>query len=458
MFTVCPKCTLTLVVTTVDLRAGQGYVRCGRCSNVFNALIALREGDPANGTSDTARRRLEETAPKSIDPAPGVGVEMDPEPEPEPIPEPEPQPEPDPEPDSDSVAEEIVLASDEGEGSLEFDAAATDVSDIFISPSDSEQSGSGSYEAVVLEVEPPSHTDTIAADDWSLLDEDEPVADAESVIEESPLAAPEKSGAQSDPAWVEQMFAEAEAQAATSSHSAGRRATDVFPEPEPESTPAFESTPEAVELVESEAPPSALASARAAPTAPSDAALAPLLGVGNGVRPSWQMVAGVASLALLLVLQILHFNRQSLALSPTVGPLASKIYGWIGVTLTPHWDLTAYSVRQLGADSEGADGTRLRVRVSLQNESTRVQPLPLLRLTLQDRYGNAVATRDLEPGDYLPRRATDLRLLEPDQRIDAEVHVMDPGKSASSFEVDACLRAESGRIGCANEARRRAAG
>ena len=47
MFTVCPKCTLTLVVTTVDLRAGQGYVRCGRCANVFNALIALREGDPA---------------------------------------------------------------------------------------------------------------------------------------------------------------------------------------------------------------------------------------------------------------------------------------------------------------------------------------------------------------------------------------------------------------------------
>ena len=64
MFTVCPKCTLTLVVTTVDLRAGQGYVRCGRCANVFNALIALREGEPGGGASDTAKRRLLETAPK----------------------------------------------------------------------------------------------------------------------------------------------------------------------------------------------------------------------------------------------------------------------------------------------------------------------------------------------------------------------------------------------------------
>ena len=72
MFTVCPKCTLTLVVTTVDLRAGQGYVRCGRCANVFNALIALREGDPNGSAADTANRRLQETAP--INPAVGAGV------------------------------------------------------------------------------------------------------------------------------------------------------------------------------------------------------------------------------------------------------------------------------------------------------------------------------------------------------------------------------------------------
>src|SRR5262245_50557977 len=106
MFTVCPKCTLTLVVTTVDLRAGQGYVRCGRCANVFNALIALREGDPASGISDTAKRRLLETAPnKSIEPATSSGVAMDPEPEPAPAaaPPPEPELEPQPEPAADPV-------------------------------------------------------------------------------------------------------------------------------------------------------------------------------------------------------------------------------------------------------------------------------------------------------------------------------------------------------------------
>src|SRR5882757_1967507 len=44
MFTICPKCTLTLAVTANDLRLGQGYVRCGRCATVFNALVSLSEG------------------------------------------------------------------------------------------------------------------------------------------------------------------------------------------------------------------------------------------------------------------------------------------------------------------------------------------------------------------------------------------------------------------------------
>ncbi len=163
-------------------------------------------------------------------------------------------------------------------------------------------------------------------------------------------------------------------------------------------------------------------------------------------------------LALALLLQVVHHNRQSLVLNPSLGPLASEVYGWFGVTLMPRWDLNAYSVTLLGAKSEGAEGTRLRVRLSLQNKSVRVQPLPLLRLTLQDRYGNAVATRDLEPQDYLPKRVADRRLLEPDQRIDTEVHVVDPGKAAEGYVIDACLRGDGGAVGCANDTKRPAVG
>jgi hypothetical protein len=189
-----------------------------------------------------------------------------------------------------------------------------------------------------------------------------------------------------------------------------------------------------------------------------DTALEPLLGPQAVRRPAWQYITGFALLAVVLILQVLHHNRQNLVLNATLGPAVSKVYGWFHVTLVPRWDLNAYSVKQQGAEAEGNEGTRLRVRISVQNESERVQPLPLLRLTLQDRYGNAVGTRDLEPTEYLPPRAADLRLLEPDQRIDSELHVIDPGKAAINFEIDACLRSDTGTIGCASDARRPAAG
>jgi predicted Zn finger-like uncharacterized protein len=502
LFTVCPKCTLTLVVTTVDLRAGQGYVRCGRCANVFNALVALREGDPGGNTADSARRRIIETQPAKppAEPALGAGVAFEPEPEPEPQPEPVPEPEPLPEPEltpqSEPQAElepeidqpapgEIDLSFDgpaSEEQSLEFDDTATDVSEIFISPSQAEHdTTSGNYEAVVMGEEPqpdpamepepeyepeqPSHTDTVAPGEWSLLDDDPP-ADSESVIEESPFAQEQASepelvaepvfvpeaetegtqeAAVGDPTWVQAMFEEAEAKA-MHSRTAEHRAL------QPQDEEITDDDGEEPAVVR------AARDVQGVSAASGDTVLTPLLAEAPAGRPAWQYATGIGILALVLVLQILNSNRQALVLSPTFGPLASSVYGWFGVAVSPRWDLNAYSVKQLGAEAEGGEGTRLRVRLSVQNDSDRVQPLPLLRLTLQDRYGNAVATRDLEPREYLPPRAAGQRLLEPDQRIDAELHVIDPGKAAIGFEIDACLRGESGSIGCANDARRRSAG
>src|ERR1700691_4592050 len=73
MFTVCPKCALTLTVTAADLRVAQGFVRCGQCTNVFNALLGL-----SDERLPSAAAAVEEAAPQSApaadeDPAPGDG-------------------------------------------------------------------------------------------------------------------------------------------------------------------------------------------------------------------------------------------------------------------------------------------------------------------------------------------------------------------------------------------------
>src|SRR5882724_5142863 len=70
MFTVCPKCALTLVVTAADLRVAQGYVRCGRCSNVFNALARLSEDRQAAAAAAAQAQASQEAAPKSAPASP----------------------------------------------------------------------------------------------------------------------------------------------------------------------------------------------------------------------------------------------------------------------------------------------------------------------------------------------------------------------------------------------------
>jgi len=138
MFTVCPKCALTLVVTAADLRVAQGYVRCGRCSSVFNALARLSDERQAAAEGEVA----------------------------EPSPEPEPQPEtpaqeahPDLSPLEEALAhpekEEEVPAAPAGaaeeipEQALEFDPDTTDVRAVFIEPPPNPQwtAAAGSFKA-----------------------------------------------------------------------------------------------------------------------------------------------------------------------------------------------------------------------------------------------------------------------------------------------------------------------
>ncbi len=74
MFTVCAKCNLRLTVTASDLRAAQGYVRCGRCHNVFNALAALAD-DPvrhADALAPRTRRPAQVLTAARPDPQPPV--------------------------------------------------------------------------------------------------------------------------------------------------------------------------------------------------------------------------------------------------------------------------------------------------------------------------------------------------------------------------------------------------
>src|SRR5262249_7298707 len=144
MFTVCPKCALTLVVSAADLRVAQGFVRCGRCSNVFNALARLSED--RNVAANAGR-------PPAAAPSP--------EATPTPAPQPSSQPSPPSPPSSPSSAQQSPESSAAPppsdsqtdaipEAALEFNPEATDVTKLFVeqTPNPEWSAATGKFKAL----------------------------------------------------------------------------------------------------------------------------------------------------------------------------------------------------------------------------------------------------------------------------------------------------------------------
>ncbi len=372
MFTVCPKCALTLVVTAADLRVAQGYVRCGRCSNVFNALNALSD-DRHHTPEDEAAHQQGHEAPAS---------EPEPEPAGELLPDPEPDLEPEAEPDP--PAEE-----------LEFDPVATNVSDVFIEAQFDDAESTGTFESIVLE--------------GGAADEDAPDTEGAPVPESEPEADPDA-----------QLQHELQSLAQRIEAQSHRPVAQTLPKEvaatlqELEAGDSDDQDPEEID------------------------------------GRAWVWRASIAVLGLLLVLQVLHHYRNDLAVNPRLTGLLTGVYGAFGVSLEPRWDVSAYDVRQLGAMSDPQNSDRLIVRASIKNAAPRPQPLPLLRVAVQDRFGNRIASRDVTAASYAPRSAASHASLASGERLDLEMRFVDPGEEAVGFEIDACLASAGGGVNCAN--------
>ncbi len=164
----------------------------------------------------------------------------------------------------------------------------------------------------------------------------------------------------------------------------------------------------------------------------------------------WPWVAAAVALALLLAGQIVHRNREWLAAHEPFAPAVRALYARLGAPLPVPASLAGYQLRQWGASGDATASGALRVRASILNTSAQLQPFPLLRVTLADRFGAHIGSREFEPTEYLGKPVT--RLLGPGERADATVEIQDPGKNAEGFELDVCLRGADGRLRCAGDA------
>jgi len=166
--------------------------------------------------------------------------------------------------------------------------------------------------------------------------------------------------------------------------------------------------------------------------------------------PSKVWVVAAILLALLLCAQWAHGNREWLAThAPLRGPLRG-LYAAFGVAVAVPANLSAYQLRQWGVTGDPSASGALRVRASILNIAAQLQPYPLLRVTLANRFGTKLGTRDFEPAEYMGKPI--VKMLAPGERADATLDIVDPGKDAEGFEIDVCVRGADQKVTCAGDA------
>lgn len=455
MYTQCPDCLARFRVTAEALRAARGTVRCGRCGSAFDAIP-----------------RLSDTLPPAGPPTPlPVGIEV-------------------------RDALEIPGAMDDAAPASDFQFSASDLDRVFIDQRDWQRQFGAAPDQVPGDAPP-----TLLVDEERALEDI--TMEGEKIVVEGGSDLEEQLGETlTDEAEDDEVRATHAAQAADDDigsavePAADLDSTDRFETLKhvPEATafdeePADEDTPLRLRALVIDAPdaaieadeplPAVVASSLAAPAMEPDARVAaePSAAVARAVavapvedtRESAGSTAGLVDLeaesdddrqvlawtlgalllAVLLAIQIVHHFRQDLVRHPQVGPPLAALYDRLGVELSPNWDPRAFELRQWGGPDAQASAGLLSVHASITNRAQFAQPLPLLRVEIQDRFGGNIATRDFEPREYLKDPAMATRLLAPGAGAEASLELVDPGTDAVGYRLDACLRESAELLRCA---------
>lgn len=402
MLTQCPSCQTTFRVTSEILRVAYGQVRCGRCQTQFDATERLLE-ETEDGITESGRYMRQ---PRQMQPPPPPPGQIDVE---EPI-----------EHEDITLEGRHIEISGVYPGIDETGSGEPQIREetfeewVDVGADDATQDVD--VEAVADDLQAYSDATYEQRDEDLLDDDDDPrnrAAETNYADEdEDLLRAAEELEAQNQArlAQARQRPAPTRNFTSTRSNTGSRRG---LPETEP---------------VEDE----------------NDLDFSPPLARTQQSARIWSLLA--PPLMLLLLVQVVHNYRATLARHPTIGAPLQSIYSALGMTLRPDWNLHAYEVQQWGVVSDPSTPGTLKVRASVKNLADFAQPYPLLKLVLEDRWGEQVRAREFEPSEYLDPTVASNRLLAPAQQAGATIAIVDPGPDAEGFRFDVCLRGARGPV------------
>jgi predicted Zn finger-like uncharacterized protein len=149
---------------------------------------------------------------------------------------------------------------------------------------------------------------------------------------------------------------------------------------------------------------------------------------------------GSIVVAATLMLQLVHYNRDTLAGSPAWGDSVRTVYNRLGMELFPNWSLNDYEIRGSEAIAGESGPNIMDIRAQIASVGKKPTGLPHIRVVLRDRWSNPVAAKTLGPLEYAqPDNLPNNKLMKPNETLAAHVSIIDPGSGAQGFELELCL-------------------
>jgi hypothetical protein len=123
-----------------------------------------------------------------------------------------------------------------------------------------------------------------------------------------------------------------------------------------------------------------------------------------------------------------------------------QIYARAGIDVLAPVDLDQFNLLDLTALAETASDQQgwLIIETRVQNRGPKVQPFPHIFVRLEDRWEDTVAGRYFSPEEYTVSAVNDFSRMRVGETIDAQFIIMDPGPSATGFELELCARIAHG--------------
>jgi len=141
---------------------------------------------------------------------------------------------------------------------------------------------------------------------------------------------------------------------------------------------------------------------------------------------------------LALAAQAGFWNKDSWAESPRLRPVLASICGNLPVRcdLPPFVMLDRLRLQHYAFSADPDHPGALSFSGVLVNHAPLPQAFPLLQISMENRWGDAIAVGTFGPADYLGEPVDTEEGIRPGQRVPVRLELKDPGSQASGFQFE----------------------